>query len=82
MVKAHFCSDYISEKVLKLKYVKIMGDIVERKGTTASEIPKSVSERYDANSNVNYAEDTNYFMWNLRSSSQKRMYKIGEYKII
>jgi hypothetical protein len=36
---AQLNSDYCSDKLLKY-YVKIMGDFVETKGTTASEIPK------------------------------------------
>jgi hypothetical protein len=37
---AYFQSDYWSKKILKLKYsIKIVGDLLESKGTTASSIP-------------------------------------------
>jgi hypothetical protein len=41
MPTAHFKSDYRSEKLLKY-FVKIMGDLVERKGAMASQIPESI----------------------------------------
>jgi transposase-like protein len=61
MPTAHFKSDYLSEKLVKYS-VKIIDNRFERKGATASQIPKSMRWSYDANFKlmvIRHAEETN-----------------------